>query len=213
MNFAKMQEMALEIIQDDSYADKVGGYINEAFLQAAGRVNLPDLKRLGTLNTIPGQMFASLRGVSGGFNGRIAAIVGDLGFQRFEDLNAMVNDISFYERDTAEVGPVEFLALEGHTLWYFPSPATSQSIMAILYGNPLVLSADEDIPTAFPDIVHFNIGVHGACYFAYDQIEDGIEDAKVNTASHYALFQKGVTDLMEWAGKNKKHNITSIMNV
>ena len=213
MNFAQMLEEAAGIIQDDSYIDKIGGYINEAFLQAAGQVNLPDLKRLGTLNTIPDQMFASLRGISGGFNGRIAVIVGNLDIQVFEDLDAMINEISFSVRDTAEVGPVEFLALEGHTLWYFPSPATPQSIMAILYGNPLVLSLDEDIPTAFPDTVHFNIGVHGACYFAFDQIEDGIEEAKVNTASHYALFQKGITDLMEWVGKNKKHNITSIMNV
>jgi len=213
MNFAKMCEEANEIIQDASYTDKIGGYINEAFLQAAGQINLPDLKRLGTLNTIPDQMFASLRGISGGFNGRIAVIVGNLDIQVFEDLDAMINEISFSVRDTAEVGPVEFIALEGHTLWYFPSPATSQSIMAILYGNPLVLSLDEDIPTAFPDTVHFNIGVHGACYFAFDQIEDGIEEAKVNTASHYALFQKGITDLMEWVGKNKKHNITSIMNV
>jgi len=213
MNFAKMCEEANEIIQDASYIDKIGGYINEAFLQAAGQVNLPDLKRLGTLNTIPDQMFASLRGISGGFNGRIAVIVGNLDIQVFEDLDAMLNEISFYDRDTTEVGPVEFLALEGHTLWYFPSPATPQSIMAILYGNPLVLSLDEDIPTAFPDTVHFNIGVHGACYFVFDQIEDGIEEAKVNTASHYALFQKGITDLMEWVGKNKKHNITSIMNV
>jgi hypothetical protein len=213
MNFAEMQEMALGIIQDDSYYDKVGGYINEAFLQAAGKVNLPDLKRLGTLNTIPDQMYASLRGISGGFNGRIAAIVGNPELKVLESLDSMVNEITLTERVTAEIGPVEFIALEGHTLWYFPSPTISQSIVALLYGNPPVLSLADDKPNAFPDHVHVNIGVHGACYFAYDEIEDGIEDAKVNTTSHYALFQKGITDLMEWVGKNKKHTITSVMDV
>jgi hypothetical protein len=216
MTFAEMQTETLSIIQDDSYTDSVGGYINESFLQAAGQENLPDLKRLGIIITEVGQMYTSLRGVVGGFSGRLSAIIQASDSDEiaiFKNLEAMVQEIRDSQRVLTEEGAVEMIALEGHIIWYFPIPAAPQSIAAILFGNPPVLLNDEDVPLPFPDYVHRKIGVHGACYMIYDQIEDGIEGAKVNTTMHFNLMNKGITETKEWVAKNRVNSITSIMNV
>jgi len=215
MNLLAMQNEANGIVQDDAYVDLIADYINESFLQAAGQVNLPDLKRLATISTQSGEMYNSLRGVTGGFNGRLTSIIGEYSEDIivYNTLEDMVNEIQRQSRTFTDVGAVEMIALEGHVLWYFPIPAVPQSIAAIVFGNPPVLINETDSPDSFPDHVHKNIGVHGACYMAFDQIEDGLEGAKVNTLAHYALFQKGISDLHAWIAKNRKNYITSVMNV
>lgn len=211
MLFSEITQEVKNIIQDSSFDSLVAGYINEALLQAAGRVNIPDLKRVGIAQTIPEQLYVSLVGLPEGFSGRLSKLLTPDIIQ-FKDIETLVDWVNSQSRSLTEVGAVEAVALEGRVLWYYPSPATEQDISAIVYTNPVILEDADDVPTFLPDHCHRNIAVHGAAYIAYDTIEDGIGDAKVNTTFHYTMFEKGITQLAEWVGRNRVHQITSCMN-
>ena len=211
MLFSEMVQEVKNIIQDPSFDLSVPGYVNEAFLQASGRVNIPDLKRIGVATTITEQMFTSLAGVQDGFSGRLSKVLDNkiLRFKRVEDLMTWVLSRS---RLIEEVGPVEAVVLEGKTLWYFPTPATEQSIPCVLFSNPILLEDVDASPDFVPEICHRNIGVHGAAFLAYGLIEDGIEGDKVNTNYHFTMFEKGIAQLQEWIGKHKINTISSTFN-
>lgn len=211
MQFSEMIQEVKNIIQDDTFDDSVAGYINEAFLQASGRINIPDLKRVGIATTISDQMFTSLAGISDGFSGRLSKVLSTT-IQRFNSVEDLMSHILTSQRELTEVGSVEYVALEGKTLWYFPSPSTEEEIPCILFTNPTILEEDEDTPDFIPEICHRNIGVHGAAFLAYTQIEDGIDGEKVNSAYHYSLFEKGINSLQEWVGKNRINTICQAFN-
>lgn len=211
MLLSEIVQEVKNIVQDSTFDNAIVGYVNEAFLQASGRVNLPDLKRIGIAATVPGLQYVSLAGIANGFNGRLSKLLSTT-ILRFKSLEDLVSWVSDQSRDLSEVGAVEAVALEGKTLWYFPSPATTESIMCVLFSNPTQLAEDEDTPSEFPEVCHRNIGVHGAAYQAFQIIEDGIESDKINTTYHLQMFERGITQLLEWLGKHKVHMITSTMN-
>jgi hypothetical protein len=206
-----MKQEVLNIIQDDSFNSSIAGYVNEAFLQASGRVNIPDLKRVGIATTVIGQMYTSLAGIPDGFSGRLTRLL-DPNIVRHTNVESLLAHISVANRDITEINPVEDVALEGKTLWYFPTPSTPQSIQALMFSNPIIMTDDDNTPEAFPEICHRNIGVHGAAFMAFSMIEDGIEGDKVNTNHHFTMFEKGITQLTEWIGKHRPHQISSIFN-
>lgn len=211
MLFSEMVQEVINIVQDSSFDDLIPGYVNESFLQASGRVNVPDLKRVGMATTVAGQMYVSLAGISSGFGGRLSKFINNE-LARFNNVEDLTSRIVSEGRVLDEEGAVEYVALEGRTLWYFPTPATPESLQCILFSNPTLLEDDNDTPDAFPETCHRNIGIHGAAYLAYLIIEDGIEGDKVNTNFHYTMFEKGIQQLVEWIGRHRVHMSTSTMN-
>ena len=208
MTLAEMEQEAKNIIQDSSFDASIIGYINEAFLQASGRINIPDLKRIASPSTVTEQMYTQLYDIDGGFSGRLTKLMNS-DILRFNTLEDMLTYIQERQRVLTETGSVEMVALEGRTLWYFPIPTTEETLTCILHNNPTVLEFADDMPVEFPEICHRNIGVHGAAFLAYDIIEDGIDGDKVNTNHHFAMFEKGITQLQEWIGRHRVHCITS----
>lgn len=211
MLFSEMIQEVKNIVQDSDFDASIPGYINEAFLQASGLVNMPDLKRIGLIDTIPGQMYASLAGLPDGFSGRLSSMVTP-DIAQFDSVDALISWVIGSDRSLTEEGAVEAVALEGKTLWYFPSPAVEQTLTAVVYANSRVMTEDDDFPVEFPDTVHRNIGIHGACYLCYILIEDSIDGTKPNVEFHYSMFLKGVQMLVEWIGRHRVHLVTSTLN-
>ena len=148
MLFSEMIQEAKNIVQDDSFDSAIAGYVNEAFLQASGRVNIPDLKRVGLANTVLGQMYTPLTGITNGFSGRLSKII-NTNIARYKSIEDLLTWISSQNRDITEIcelDSVEAVALEGKTLWYFPTPNDISFIQCILFNNPTVMVEDEDYP-------------------------------------------------------------------
>ena len=211
MLFSELVQETKNIIQDSSFDALVPGYVNEAFLQASGKINIPDLKRIVSIKTAPRQMYVNLTGLANGFNGRLSKI-NDTTIKRCSQLEVMLGIIQRDGREITEQGPIEYVALEGNLLWYFPVPVTPQTVLAVVHSSPTIMEATDDYPLEFPDICHRNIGVHGAAFLAFQAIEDGIEGAKVNTTHHYTMYEKGIQQLQEWVGRHRVHQVTSILN-
>ena len=210
MDFATMVQEVKNIVQDETFDASIAGYINDAFLQASGRINIPDLKRIGVANTTSA-MYTSLSGLTNGFGGRLSKMI-NRDLLRFDNIEDMTDWINSAGRSLTENGAVEAVALEGKNLWYFPTPSTKEMLQCIVFSNPAVMEDDDDEPYQFPEVCHRNIGIHGAAYLCYLIIEDGVDGVKTNTTFHYSLFEKGITQLLEWVGRHRVHRITSTLN-
>lgn len=214
----KLEDMVTEVgllVQDSSLEDSYVSYINEAFLQAAHApgVFLPDLKRIDLATTVVDQNMTLLSALAKGFSGGLSR-VNDPDITIFSSLEDLLDDMNAGSESLADVGKVSRVALEGSTLWYHPIPETPQTIQMVLFGNPPILVADNDEPLCFPPNVHRNIGVHGAAMIAYNLIENEIDDDKTNTMANKIFFEKGITDLQMWIGKNRnQHKNLSTWNL
>lgn len=203
------------IIQDPSFsADQLNGYINQALLYTAGRVNLPDLKRLGTAQTVAGQPYTSLTDLGGGFSGRIVKVHSTV-ITVYDNLELLLDEyISSTNKDLLTAGAVEAVALEGSILWYQYVPAVEETLVLSYYRNPDKLLSDNDVPSILPEDLHFQLLVNGTCFLIYDQIEDGEEDTKVNTETHFDMSfswdnkHSGINNLRAWVSRNKVPHVS-----
>lgn len=214
MNRLQIRIELENLIQDNSFdSDTLNGYIDQSIVYAAANVDIPELKGIDTVDTVPGQAYATLSGLTGGFSGKLRrvkdsnknpiSIASDLGL--IMDVYPLMD----------EVGDVEVVALEGSTLWLQKSPAEAMTLTCLFYRNPATLSTDSAIPSDFPIHLHRQLFVHGSAWLVYDQIEDGIEGEKVNTKSQFWLSfdegnrHSGIVKLREWLAKTRRHNISS----
>ena len=214
MNRLEIRTELENLIQDNSFdSDTLNDYIDQSIVYAGAQVDIPELKGIDTVDTIPGQAYATLSGLTGGFSGKLRRvkdseknhipIVSDLGL--IMDIYPLM----------AEEGDVEVVALEGSTLWYQKIPAEAMTLTCLYFKNPPILSDDDKTPSDFPVHLHRQLFVHGSAWIIYDQIEDGIEEEKVNTKGQFWLSfdernrHSGIIKLREWIAKTRRHNISS----
>jgi len=214
MNLLEIRTELSNIIQDSSFGiDALDSYINQSILYAGAAVDLPHLKRIGTVATIVSQAYTTLNGLTGGFSGKLRRVKNSDGdpITIYSDLALLMDTYP----TMVEEGEVEAVALEGYTLWYQKIPTAAETLTCLYYRNPSTLSSKGEIPSDFPEHLHRDLFVHGAAWIIYDQIEDDEEDKKVNTKSHFWLSfdetnrHSGITKLREWIGKTRRHNISS----
>ena len=214
MNRLEIRTEIENLIQDGSFSgDTLNSYINQAVLYTGAQVDIPELKGIDTVDTILGQAYTTLSGLTGGFSGKLKRVKNSDGdaISIFSDLALLMDEYPLMN----EEGDVEAVALEGSTLWYQDIPTAAETLTCLYYRNPATLSADNEIPSDFPEHLHRQLFVHGTAWIIYDQIEDGIEGEKVNTKGQFWLSfdernrHSGIIKLKEWIGKTRRHNISS----
>lgn len=214
MNRLEIRTEIENITQDSSFSETtLNEYIDQAILYVAAQVDIPELKRISTVDTILGQAYTSLSGLAGGFSGKLRRVKNADGdnISIFSDLALLMDEYSTMD----EAGDVEAVALEGSILWYQNIPEAAETLTCLYYKNPTVLSTDDDIPSDFPEHLHRQLFVYGSTWLIYDQIEDGIDGEKVNTKGQFWLSydernrHSGIVKLREWLAKTRRHNISS----
>jgi len=216
MEFSDIVTEVDNIVQDDSFSDtRIKGYVNRALNYVCALVDLPQLKRIGTVATSTSVPYASLAGMTGGFAGRIKR-VSDVDVTIYPNLEMLMdNYVKSDNLDLTLAGSLEAVALEGNILWYQYVPATSVDITFLYYQNPTELTEDTDESTDIPEHLHRKLLVHGAAFMVFDQIEDGMEGEKVNAINHFTHSfsedskHSGLTKFREWLGKNRNNYISS----
>jgi len=203
------------IVDDASFdADTIDGYINDTLALVAGQINLPSLKRIGTVDTVVSQAYTSLNGVSRSFSGVLRRVKKADGSEPtvYPDLERLMDD--YYDMDAE--GAVEAVTLEGSVLWYQKVPSIPETLTILYYENPSPLFKDEDEPSDFPAYLHRKLFVHGTAFIIFDKIEDGVEGEKINAKSHYfhSLDSRnrdsGINKLREWLARTTPHHISSV---
>ncbi len=214
MNRLEIRDEVENIVQDDSFGETVlNSYINQAIIYTGANADIPELKRIGTVNTILEQAYTSLSSLTGGFSGKLKRVKNADGdaIEIFSDLALLMDAYPLM----SEEGEVEAVALEGSTLWYQDIPTVVETLTCLYYKNPDTLSSDDESPSDFPEHLHRQLFVHGCAWVIYDEIEDGIEGEKVNTKAHFWLSfdernrNSGIVKLREWLARTRRHNISS----
>jgi len=208
MNYETLQTEVRNLILDPSarILGKIPDFINEALLEASGRVLLPGLKKLRTISTVTDQAWSTL---PSGSSGKLVQIShGDENAGEIEILDGGVEDLiqrsGNGDIDTNE-GDISIVALDGQILWYQNVPASAETLFLVLYIDPTVLSAPSDEPSIIPEFLHRDILVHGVASIAFREIEQDVEDVKNETDTNQRFFELGLIKLQEWADSKKRH--------
>lgn len=214
MNRLQIRTEIENLIQDDSFSsDTLNSYINQSILYAGANVDIPALKGIDTVDTVLGQAYTTLAGLTGGFSGKLRRVK-DSEKNHISITSDLALIMDVYPL-MSEEGDVEVVALEGSTLWYQKIPAIVMTLTCLYFRDPATLSTDNAIPSDFPTHLHRSLFVHGTAWMVYDQIEDDVEEKKVNARSQFWLSfdesnrHSGIVKLREWIAKNRRHNISS----
>jgi len=191
----------------------VNGYINEAYQYVCAEVNIPDQKKFDVVSTVPATAYVSLSTMTGGFSGRLTKAwfrpnattdYADVGIK--SSLEKLMEE--YPEMD--EVGDVEYVALEGSTLWLQPIPSVAGTLRIVYYQNPTLLTTDTSTPSILPVHLHRPLLVDGACWIIWDSIEQAEDGSKPNTDRHWAKFDRGIGKLREYIAARRRHYISSM---
>lgn len=229
MKLSEIRREVLRIVQDESYNDEVllNQYANRVQSRLAAEINFPSLKTVGPVTVAAASPTASLVEISSGFSGRLARVYTSLGKAR---IFATVEEMYDWYIDRGaptgmdEQGTIEAVAQEGQVLFVYKVPSEETTLTCIAYADAptLVETTDEnnyDESELFPPAYHWEAFVNGICYMIYDEIEDGMEGDKVNTALHFARSfdpnnrNSAVNKIREWLGSTRVHRLTGVWNV
>lgn len=221
MTRAEMRAALADTIQDPSYSnDDLNSKLYQAALYIAGIVLIPDFKRIGSVATVAGQPWVSLSSMTGGFSGRVSRFH-KKGIKIFPSLDLLV-DAYAGETDNEELtlaGEVEAVAQEGNILWYQKVPAVEESLVLTYYQNPPAFTNDNYEPDYIPEYLHQKILVNGAAFLIFSEIEDDVDDVKINrTVNYNESFNEdkrdsGVNKLREWISRSRIPHISSSWSV
>ena len=217
MNLRQMRTALAGLLQDTSYDnDDLDEAINKTLLYVSTLVQLPSLKRIDTINTVLSTAYVSLTTLTGGFDGNLRRVKNSDG----DDVSIYPSlDLLMDEGDMDDEGDVEAVAVEGTVMWYRKIPASVETLTLLYYRSPSQLTDDSDIPSDFPEGLHHKLFVNGSAWMIYDEIEDGIDEDKVNTKNQFwhSLDERnphsGIVKLKEWIARNRRHYISSTWDV
>ncbi len=217
MNLSQIRSALARLIQDTSYDDDdLDEAINKTLLYAGLLVQLPSLKRIDTIDTSTSNAYVSLTTLTGGFKGNLRRVKNSDG----EDISIYPSlDLLMDEGDMDDEGDVEAVAVEGTVMWYRKLPATAETLTLMYYRSPSQLTGDSDSPDDFPEALHHKLFVNGTAWTIYDEIEDGIDEDKVNTKNQFwhsfdeRNKHSGITKLKEWIARSRRHYISSTWDV
>lgn len=200
MTFAELVADVQNIIQDSSYSETtIKSLLNRALLVVASGIilpgkyqlspPLPDLYSVGTIDTTVGSAICDL---PSDFNRDLVQVLNS-GYDVIPIVPSFRKFLMSYPEQTA--GSVFIVARNGSTLLYRDIPSAAETLTVHYYKTPDTMTLTTDEPEGVPVILHRPLLVGYTCAQIFNEIEDGIEGQKINTASWNTQFQQGLVDL------------------
>ena len=205
MNLGQLKDEVIIVLGDTSFNSKLTDWINGAVEQIIDDANVPGFKEILSVDTVLATAYATLGATC---SGRIL-YVGTATAELVGGVVTLEHMMKMYP-GMAEVGDVEYVAVEGNTLYYQGIPSAVTPLTLLHRRKPVYMVGDDDEPEGIPPHLHLNVIVPRAAMFGFDRIEDGMEGEKVNTISQSIRYKQGLHDVMCWVAKRVPHRSTSI---
>lgn len=190
------------IIQDTSFdSDDILGYFNKGLREIAGKVQVPDLIVVDTVETVLAQpwvtlpteyMWALFHCASVTHDRIITSVYKKDSYRELLRLYPLLDD----------VGNVEYIGVRGSRLYYQPIPGTVETLSIQFHGKPTELADDDDEPDFLPYHLHEELMVNFAAKEIYGLIEDGIEGKKINYNKHNGAYLKALAEFSMFVGED-----------
>lgn len=202
----KLEQMVKEVAKlvDDAYYDPLSivEYLNRALAMCSYDVDIPEFKRVATIQTITGQAYTYLSDQITNFGGRVRRVKNDgVDLKVYSSLDQLLDDYA----DLEVAGDVEAVAMEGRILWYakIPEIATNLLILYFKLPEPLVSKVNEELPW-MPETVQLKALCQGAASLIWNDLEE--EDSGQPMYNRYRNgYYEGIYEFKVWIAKNKKH--------
>jgi hypothetical protein len=205
MNLGQLKDEVIVVLGDTSFNSSLANWINSAVEQIIDDANVPGFKEILSINTVLGAASTVLGATCDGrvlYAGTATAELAG-GVVTLEHMMKMYPGMD-------EEGDVEYITVEGNTLYYQGIPGTVTPLTLLHRRKPVYMVADEDEPEGIPEHLHLNVIVPKVAIFGFDRIEDGVEGEKVNTIAQSIRYKQGLHELMCWVAKRTPHRSTSI---
>jgi hypothetical protein len=201
MRLADLIETIMEKVQDPSLDSKrIRRMINVAIQESASILTdpLPDCETRATLTTSLTNPHISL---PDNFHRDLDFCFNVTRNDRVEIYRSLpyLSAVSGWENLDDE-SSVYGVARSGRTLYYQGIPTTAETLTIHYFRKPTELERDNDEPWEFPSYCHQAIIVNHVLKELFSEIEDGIEQQKVNTAYHDKQWQDAVRALEIFMG-------------
>lgn len=203
------------VIQDSKAypAEVVLGFLNQGLLDVAswdnldpklgivGSILLPALEASGSVTTEPEIPYVDL---PSDYHKELYQV-------SFDDQPSIPNILSNmrvfleeYDGDLTNTGPIEDVTVVGSQLYFQPIPEEATELTLRYYAQPPLLvnydpseTETDDIPICLPLEFHRGLLVNYALKEIYDEIEDGIDGQKLNTARYEIKYQQALSKLYQ----------------
>jgi len=176
--------------------ERVVDLINEAYADVAARVLLPKLESSVQVTTsISATEVAQPDAMN--FDRELFYCSGGEDFGEIKVLSSMALMMERYPDaglDNVD-GEVEFVCISGSNIFYHPVPETAQTLLLRFYTEVTELDDGEDIPSAIPTKFQKRLIHSYVCKELFNDIEDGLEGAKVNTDKYERRYEKALFEL------------------
>jgi len=190
-------------VSEDDIIEK----INEGLRVTAELVLLPKLETSGTVVTTPG---ANLVNPPSTFSRNLFRARDSDGnkITVYSSTDLLEEDITVVDSDGVVAADVEGICLQGTQFYYAPSPEAAETLTLGFYTEPDELSDDDDEPSCIPEAHQKRILSNYAKWQLFEDIEDGIDGAKVNSRKYETKFYTAVAALesITTQGQGRPHN-------
>ena len=191
MTGEQLIDRVIKTVQDPSIeSDEILDLLNEGLIEIAGRVRLPGLETTAEVVTVLDEFQVALP----------ADYQHGLFDCQDQDKYNPIRVLNSKRQMLAKYGDLESSGLVRHvcapamdTLFYVPVPVEVRTLTISYYRLPDELTESES-PSCLPAQFH-KVLFRYACAVLFDDIEDGMEGAKVNTGRHESKYEELVAKL------------------
>lgn len=199
MDLGEMKAALADLVKDssDSITNSFPDLINEAVRQITEEVKFPELRQVTSVTTSVSTYYVNMPAT---FSSRLKYAGNSNG--EYTILDTLEELIRWYP-GLADTGSIEFVVCEGGLLYYQPIPTVAEAITCIGYHLPDLLVLDGDTPSYIPSFLHRMAIVNRAAAIAYNIIEDGVDDVKINTKVFNGLAEQGLNGVRAYVSRRR----------
>jgi len=202
MQLSEIVTAVEDIVHDSDYTSTIiKSLANEAVLVVATGVlipgrrqlspPLPDLYTTSTVTTVLSTGYLSL---PADYNRDVIMLVNSDG----ETITKIDSWLRFMKSSADQAaGTVDRYCVSGSRLHYRDIPAVATNLTAHYYKNPTTLTADADIPSCIPTVLHRDLIVGYVAREIFNKKELGMAGQKVDTANYDNIFNGGILKLVD----------------
>ena len=198
--FSELKEKVELLINDDSFEDYLGDFINQGVSEIAGgmpslldgienpipNILTPPLPELFTIDTVTTSTSDAFVNMPVDFQRDLQLVVSSTG----SEIDIAHSFIEFAETYPLlnKTGRISEAIEHGRKLYYQGIPASAETLTLHYYRKPVDMEDDDDVPDGIPSHLHISLLVNFAAWKAYEHIEDGLEGEIPNTIKYKNNF-------------------------
>jgi len=200
MNFGEIVDEVQSIVQDSAWTEAmIKTLINRGQTIVASGVILPGkyqlsppLPSLYTTAKISTVVDSGVCSLPSDFNRDLLQCVNEYD----ENIEIWPSFRKFLQKNPEKnAGSVRICARNGLNLLYRDIPSEAETLTVHYYKSPTAMTLDADEPSDIPEELHKPLLAGYAAAQIFNQIEDGIEGQKINTAFWNNEFLQGLVQL------------------